>query len=532
MGHQVNPCFAELENPVMIMEHINSLNSNTIFSDHNDVLLKLLEQFQTLDFEILAFPQAIKLKDKIAQIESKLIDKVQNNEDITDSRKQIDILDKEISRFKLNIKHLLILSIENVLLIAQKNHWNICKNHDFIFLYNGAFWAEIDKDVFQKFLGEASEKIGVSMFSARFYQFREQLFKQFIATAYLPSPPGRPDTVLINLQNGTFHISPNATKLLPFNSDDFLTYQLPFKYDPHAKAPVFQKYLNRVLPDIESQNVLAEFIGYVFIKHTSRTLKEEKALILYGSGANGKSVFFDVVTALMGKNNTSNYTLQNLTEEKGFYRARIANKLLNYCSDISTKLDVALFKQLVSGEAVDACLKYGQPFSMTDYAKFIFNCNELPKDIEHTNAYFRRFLIIPFNVTIPENEQDKTLSYTIIDSELAGVFIWILDGLNRILAQKRFSHCSVAERALNQYKAESNSVKLFLDENNYKTSSEEYNLIKSLYPDYKSFCFEDGMKPFSKRNFIKQLENLGFDFGRQAGTGQKIVHLTNIFTEF
>ena len=107
----------------------------------------------------------------------------------------------------------MVLSIENTLLLAEKNRWGLCKNHDFIYLYNGTFWAEIDKETFQKFLGEAAEKMGVAKFSARFYQFREQLFKQFLSTAYLPTPHSNKDTVLITLKNGTFEISPQGTNL-------------------------------------------------------------------------------------------------------------------------------------------------------------------------------------------------------------------------------------------------------------------------------------------------------------------------------
>jgi putative DNA primase/helicase len=83
----------------------------------------------------------------------------------------------------------------------------------------------------------------------------------------------------------------------------------------------------------------------------------------------------------------------------------------------------------------------GNHFILKQYAKLIFNCNELPKDVEHTNAYFRRFLIIPFDVTIPPHEQDKNLHTKIIENELSGVFNWVLEGLNRLLEQKRFSEC-------------------------------------------------------------------------------------------
>ncbi len=112
--------------------------------------------------------------------------------------------------------------------------------------------------------------------------------------------------------------------------------------------------------------------------------------------ANGKSVFFEVVNSLLGgEENVSSYSLQSLTNDNGYFRAMLGNKLVNYASEINGNLETAIFKQLVSGEPVEARLPYGEPFTLTNYAKLIFNCNELPKDVEQSNAYFRRFLIIP-----------------------------------------------------------------------------------------------------------------------------------------
>jgi putative DNA primase/helicase len=380
---------------------------------------------------------------------------------------------------------------------------------EFIYLYNGAYWAYIEKEVFQKFLGEASEKMSVAKFTARFYEFREKLIKQFISTAYLPTPEPPKEAVYINLKNGTFEVTTRGTKLRPFDRGDFLTYQLPFDYNPEAKAPLFQLYLNRVLPDIERQKILAEFLGYVFVKNGNNNLKEEKALILYGTGANGKSVFFEIVNALLGVENVCSYSLQSLTDTTGYYRAMIANKLVNYASEINGNLETSIFKQLVSGEPVEARLSYGKPMQIKQYAKLIFNCNELPKEVEHTNAYFRRFLIIPFDVTIPEHEQDKQLHTKIIESELSGVFNWVLEGLNTLLEQKKFSDCEAAKQAVEKYKTQSDSVKLFIEENGYQPSPDEYRVVKELYTAYRTYCLDDGFKPVNKTNFIKRLQGFG-----------------------
>jgi putative DNA primase/helicase len=491
---KLNPVFDDLNNPATILNHVEELKSKSeAATPHAEILNQLIEQFEPLDFELLAFPQVEKLREQLKKAEP-------GSEQAKDIQKQLD-------KLKLNLKHYLVLSIENAVQFAEKNRWGLCKNQDFIYLYNGTFWSEVDKETFQKFLGEAAEQMGVAKFSARFYQFREQLFKQFLATAYLPTPESNKDTVLINLQNGTFEISPQGTKLRPFDRSDFITYQLPFEYNPQAKAPIFEAYLNRVLPDIERQRVLAEYLGYVFIKHGGR-LKLEAALILYGTGANGKSVFYEIVNALLGTDNVSSYSLQELTDDSGYYRAMIANKLVNYASEINGKLQTDIFKKMVSGEATPARLPYGKPMMLTNYAKFIFNVNELPKDVEHTNAYFRRWLIIPFDVTIPKEEQDSELHTKIIEKELSGVFNWVLQGLNRLLEQKKFSDCEAAQQAIEQYKIESNSVQMFLNENEYKGSPKNYRLIKDLYTEYRTFCIDDGMTPFKKTNFIKQLRAL------------------------
>ncbi|OGV33881.1 MAG: hypothetical protein A3E88_06210 [Legionellales bacterium RIFCSPHIGHO2_12_FULL_35_11] len=116
--------------------------------------------------------------------------------------------------------------------------------------------------------------------------------------ANLSKPIPQKNAVLINLENGTFEITPNGIQLNPFDRTDFMTYQLAFKYDPKATAPLFESYLDKVLPDKNLQFILAEYLGYVFI-HPS-VLKLEKTLLLYRTGANGKSVFYEIVKSLLG----------------------------------------------------------------------------------------------------------------------------------------------------------------------------------------------------------------------------------------
>ncbi|WP_369753337.1 phage/plasmid primase, P4 family [Flavobacterium sp. WC2409] len=496
----------------LITNDINQLSESVevVKPNSNDILTKLLKNIDVIDFYLLAFPNIEELRQSYNQLKSELFGETPIYTDTQSTEykevfKQWQNISKELSKCKLTKNHYLILCIEQLLKIAEVNKWGLCKKNNFIYLFNGYYWSEIDKECFQSFLGNVALKMGVEKFKGKIHTFKEELFKQFMADAYLPTPQAKINSILINLLNGTFEITPTKRGLRPFDQKDFITHQLPFEYEPEATAPLFQKYLDEVLPDPDKQKVFAEYCGYIFIKPS--VLKLEKMLILYGTGANGKSVFFEILNALLGTENISNYSLQSLTNDNGYFRAKIGNKLVNYASEINGKLETDIFKQMASGEPIEARLPYGDPFILNEYAKLIFNCNELPKDVEHTNAYFRRFLIIGFDVTIPEDRQDKQLPQKIIKNELSGVFNWILKGLDRVLEQKNFSKCEAIDNARSDYEKQSDSVQLFITEMDFKISVNEYILISELYPQYKMFCIEDGYRPVGKTKFIQRLKH-------------------------
>ena len=119
---------------------------------------------------------------------------------------------------------------------------------------------------------------------------------------------------------------------------------------------MFMKYLDRVLLDEDAQKVLAEYIGWIFTP-----LKLEKCLFLYGSGKNGKSVFVDIVEALLGKENISHESLSDMCGENGDRsRANLSGKLLNTCSDVAPNAfsgDILNVSPVENPSAQDSCTR-------------------------------------------------------------------------------------------------------------------------------------------------------------------------------
>ena len=421
---------------------------------------------------------------------------------------------KDNDKDRLQKKHYLVACIEVLLKTVNDNGFSLCRKSEFIYLFNSEYWENVSDEVFKDFLGDVALKMGVDKFDAKHHLFKDELYKQFIADAGLKEIKPTNGTTLINLNNGTFEITPKKQFLRPFKKSDFLTYQLPFAYSKEATAPQFKKFLDEVLPEPELQNILAEYLGYIFVKNS--VLKLEKVLLLFGTGANGKSVLFEILMALLGTQNVANYSLQSLTAENGNSRAMLVNKLLNYASEINGKLESNIFKLLISGEPVEARLLYKNTQIISDYARFMFNCNELPKEVENTNAFFRRFIILPFRVTIPPNKQDKELSQRIIESELTGVFNWVLNGLTRLLQNKDFSQSNIVQNEVLQYQKESDSVMMFLEDENYQSSVEYDRPLKDVYSEYKTYCLDSGYRLCSNRTFSSRLRKNGFTVERKS----------------
>ncbi|RCR66863.1 hypothetical protein [Larkinella punicea] len=138
--------------------------------------------------------------------------------------------DKADENSKLEKKHYLIISVEEIMRLARDNKWGLCRKGAFFYTFNGAFWKSIEKDDLKAFLRTAAEQMGVERFTARHFEFADHLFKQFNETGYLPAPKENKEVVKINLTNGTFEIGTNRQFLRAPDQADFITHQLPFAY--------------------------------------------------------------------------------------------------------------------------------------------------------------------------------------------------------------------------------------------------------------------------------------------------------------
>jgi putative DNA primase/helicase len=296
---------------------------------------------------------------------------------------------------------------------AIEENYGIYATENEVFIYNGYYWSSIKKPTFKKYLGQIAIQYGMSKIDGEYYQFQGELLNQLMTTCYAEVPVLDIDIVHINLLNGTLEINKGVHKLKSFDKNNYLHYQLSFVYNEEATCPMWLNFLDEMLPDKNAQLTLAEYIGYLFIKNGA-SLKIEKVLALTGGGSNGKSVVNEICTALIGEENTTSYSLEKITDSSGYYVSAIENKLLNFPSESSTKLNSDTFKRIASGEPLSARPIREKPYTVTQYAKQMFNLNKDLQAKDVTHAYYRRFIILPFEKTISDADKDVDLSKKII----------------------------------------------------------------------------------------------------------------------
>jgi P4 family phage/plasmid primase-like protien len=166
--------------------------------------------------------------------------------------------------------------------------------------------------------------------------------------------------------------------------------------------------------------------------------------MLVGSGSNGKSVFLKIIEALVGSQNTSHISLQDLDKDR-FAAAGLYCKMVNTFADLKQlKLTSSgNFKMLVSGDSIRAQNKFKDPFSFRNYAKLIFSANKIPESDDETYAYYRRWLILEFEKIFDEDRDTRLIDKLTTPEELSSLLNLALIALKKLRNDNGFKDISV-----------------------------------------------------------------------------------------
>jgi len=317
------------------------------------------------------------------------------------------------------------------------------------------------------------------------------------ATAILNADPlDDPMPDLIPCSNGCVYLK--TGELHPHKHDYCLTYCLDCEYQPDEGSPKFDAFLTEALLDDAVREFLQEFAGYTLLPDCRHQL----ACWLIGGGGNGKSTFAQTMQALH-----SNPVSMSLDGLDGFKLAGLAGASLVYCDETPARIDEQRLKTLISGDSVQIDRKYRDPITLRPTAKWIVSGNSLPAISDHSDGFWRRWIIVPFN-TKPKAVQ-PLLAERIIDSELSGVLNWALEGLRRLLDRGAFPPLPEGlKTSQDDGKRQSNSVAGWMEDVEAKLAEgRDSGMAKShIYLDYQDWCGLNGVRPVSSMKFWERIK--------------------------
>jgi putative DNA primase/helicase len=311
-----------------------------------------------------------------------------------------------------------------------------------------------------------------------------------------------PPREIINVTNGLLNVS---TRQLKPHSPEFLSpIQLPVAFNPGARCPAWDKFISEVFPE-DSEAIAWEIPAWMMTADTSI----QKAILLTGEGANGKSTYLRGVVAFIGKQNTAAVSLHKLEQDR-FAAARLLGRLANVCPDLPTAhlAGSSMFKALTGGDVVNAEFKYGDSFEFVPFAKLVFSANQPPRSDDATHGFFRRWQVVPFTRTfedgaagtVPREELDERLS---APEELSGVLNKALAALAQI-RKSGFSESESMRKAWQEFRTATDPLSVWLDRHTVDTPAAvlpKADLLRA----YNQACDAAGRAPMTKTGFGRAL---------------------------
>lgn len=230
----------------------------------------------------------------------------------------------------------------------------------------------------------------------------------------------------INLQNCVYDWRTNQTH--EHNPRYNFKYYIPINYDRTANCPIFKGMISGMLANHEDIPEVLKWLGY----HLMVKPKYQKSAFFVGPPATSKGKLLDVLSQLVGKDNSSAHTLKDLMNPTKYFVQDIENKLANISADQSTdKLsskDIGIFLELVGEDKLSGRAVREKPITFKPKCKLTWAFNKFPSlqmRIFNGNEFWRRLIIFETKkYYIHDDPEFENELY----KELPGIFNWIAEG--------------------------------------------------------------------------------------------------------
>lgn len=315
------------------------------------------------------------------------------------------------------------------------------------------------------------------------------------------------DNFLLGCANGVFDL--RTFDLLPHSPELLITKQIPVPFVPFAPCPTWRAFLKTITGGNESlEGFLRRAIGYSLTGDT----REQCLFFMHGTGANGKSTFINTIKLLLGDYAKQTPTETLMKKDSGGINNDVAalkgaRLIAAIETDEGERLAESFIKQITGGDVVAARFLYGEFFEFVPTFKVWLAGNHKPAVKGVDLGIWRRMRLIPFTVTIPDEQKDRQLPEK-LKAELPGILQWAIDGCYE-WAEGGLRPPPEVLVATEDYRMEMDIMGNFLNEC-CVVMPKAWATNADLYKRYTDWCTEVGEMAASQRKFTQRLAQRGF----------------------
>jgi putative DNA primase/helicase len=163
---------------------------------------------------------------------------------------------------------------------------------------------------------------------------------------------------------------------------------------------------------------------------------------------------------------------------------------------------------LVSGDDMRAQRKHGHPYTLRNFAKLIFSANEIPESNDQTYAYFKRWIILPFDRVFQGEDKDTNLIEKLTtEKELSGLLNLALIAFKQLIKNNGFIHVENVHYKQKEYNQNGSAINEFLNSRCMidLTDRDNYTISRDLYRSYVLHCKRSNKSPLSDNVFGRYL---------------------------
>ena len=327
------------------------------------------------------------------------------------------------------------------------------------------------------------------------------------------------DSHLFNVQNGTFEL--NKQILREHRQSDHITKLANASLQDNSVCPRWIRFIDEITnEDAALALFLKKFCGYML----SGDRTEQIILFLVGEGANGKSVFLDVLKHVFGSY-AGVISAKALVDRNASSIpsdiAALANKRFVMLSEFPehAAINTATVKSITGGDEITARHLYKEWFEFKPQFQVVCALNNLPKLTWVDAAFFRRVRIIPFERIFTPDQRNKALQAE-LKAEADGILKWIVEGY-QLYRSEGLEATPKMLAFLDEYMTNEDPVAQFVESYVDGASEKEFIPVQTMLGAIDAYCRRQGIETPVETQTRKRLrELLGATFQRRYGHHQ------------